>query len=254
MEKRVILSLSENTGFGRAKAQTRELDTVIMETIQGRKRAVKRIMKLYRGKDILLSKKDENDGIFTDVKKERNSFRQDSVLPVINEICKQASRRFFCNIPFEEIYIVAEENFALKIIEKIKDMARMFVVVSEEESKIKLYDKLYFEHSAIARHRKTMPSAILEDSMIICFKDSSFDREYKSPFINFTSVKTNLCKEVNGRKICVSDSNIRKVEKLWGGRSGFTLFEFFGIETGEDSIVDINNCADDIFLLDTAAF
>ncbi len=254
MEKKVVLSLSESVGFTLPKVETEELAGVICAKANNRKKALKKVMKLCRGHDILLSKESDKAELFNDIKIRWDCFSPDLIAPVINKICRQVSLKFLCSIPFEEIYIVAEQPFALRIIEQIKELARLFIVVSHKEADRKLYDKLYFEHCAMVHQRETMPKVIKDDSMILCFEDCSFGGEYKSPFINFTNIKTNLYREVDGRRICVSDPSIMQIEELWGGKSGFPLFELFGLKTGQDSTVDINNCADDIFLLDIAEF
>ena len=254
MEKKVVLSLTENVGFTLPKIEREEHDTVISAIANNRKKALKKVMKLYRGHDVLISKKSDGAEIFNDIKRKRDFFSPELIVPVINKICRQVSQKYLCSIPFEEIYIVAEQAFALCIIERIKELARMFIVVSNKEPDTKLYDKLYFEHCAMVRQTETIPMTIKDDSMIICFEDFPINREYRSPYINFSATKANLYGEVNGRRICVSDTAIREVEELWGGKSGFALFELFGLETTPHSTVDINNCADDIFLLDTAGF
>lgn len=254
MEKKVVLTLSENSGFTLPRIETEELDTVISVVANNRKKALKKVVKLCRGHDILICKKSDGAELFNDTKRKWDFFSPELIVPVINKVCRQVSLKYLCSIPFEEIYIVAEQSFALRIIEQIKELARLFIVVSSKEADTKLYDKLYFEHCAMVRQTETMPKSIKDDSMIISFEEFSFSREYKSPFINFTNIKTNLYGEVDGRKICVSDPTIRQAEELWGGKSGFTMFELVGVKTTCESTVDINNCADDIFLLDMARF
>ncbi len=250
MEKKVVLSLSESVGFTLPKVETEELDMVISAKINNRKKAIKKVMKLCRGHDILLSKRSDKAEIFNEIKRKWDYFTPELIIPVINKICRQVSLKFEYSIPFEEIYILAEQSLALSIIEKIKNLARLFVVISPKEADRKLYDKLYFEHCAMARHLETMPRAIKDDSMIICFEDYSLPSQCKSPFVNFTGKKAGVCNEVNGKKIYVSDAGIEKFEELWGGNSGLSFFELFGVKTGSGCIVDINNYADDIFLLD----
>lgn len=247
-----MLSLSESVGFTLPKIETEELDGVISAKINNRKKALKKLMKLCRGYDIILSKKSDKAEIFNEIKRKWDYFTPELAVPVINKICRQVSIKFECSIPFEEIYILAEQSFAIHIIEEIKNLSRLFIVISPKEADTKLYDKLYFQHCAMARHLEKMPNVIKDDSMIICFEDYSLPLKCKSPFVNFTDKKAGFRNEVNGRKIYVSDSGIRQIEELWGGNSGLSFFELFGVKTGSGSTVDINNCADDIFLLDIA--
>lgn len=249
-----MLSLSENVGFTLPRVEAEELDRVISVKITNKRKAVKKAVKLFRHHDIVISEKSNEADIFKDIKRNWHCFSLDLIVPLINKICRQASLKFGYSMPFEEIYIVAEQSFAMRIIEQINDLARLFIVVSPKAADTKLYDKLYFEHSAMVRHCETIPNTIKEDSMIICFEDYSLPAKYKSPFINFTNKKACVCNEIDGRKIYVSDSGIKEIEELWGGSSGLSLFELFGIKTGQDSSVDINKCADDIFLLDIAGF
>ncbi|MBQ8391836.1 MAG: hypothetical protein IJX50_04755 [Clostridia bacterium] len=254
MEKKVVLSLFENVGFTLPKVETEEFDMAISAKIINRKKALKKLIKLYSGHDILLSKISDRAEIFNEVKRKWDYFSPESVIPVINKICRQVSLKFDCSIPFEEIYILAEQSLAISIIEEIKNLSRLFIVISPNEADIKLYDKLYFKHCAMARHLEKMPNTIKNDSMIICFEDYSLPLKCKSPFVNFTDKKAGVCNEINGKKIYVSNSNIKQMENLWGGNSGLSFLELFGIKTSSECIVDINNCADDIFLLDIAQF
>lgn len=254
MGKKTVLSISENKGFAPPKVEIEELDTVISVRINRKKKYVKRIMKLCRGHDIILSKKCDGEEFFEKIKIKWEAFSPELVVPVINEICRQVSLKFHCSIPFEEIYIVAKQKFALSIIEKIKNFAHLFIVVSQEDTDIKLYDKLYFDCSAMAHHSRIIPPAIKEDSMIICFEEASLPNGCQSPLINFTNKEVGLSNEVNGRRICVSDMCIKQIKELWDGNSGFSMFELTGEKTGHNSTVDINNYADNIFLLDIAAF
>lgn len=254
MKKKVVLNLSESVGFTLPKVETEELDGVIFAKISNRKKALKKLIKLCRGHDIVISKKSDKSEIFKDYVRSWNCFSSDLIIPVINRICRQVSLKFACSLPFEEIYIVAEQSFAIRIIEQIKDLARLFIVASPKEADTKFYDKLYFEHSVMVHHCETIPKAIKDDSMIICFEDFSLPVKCKSPFVNFTDKKVGVSNEVYGKKIYVSDVSIKKIEELWGGNSGLALLELFGVKTGQDSTVDINNCADDIFLLDIAGF
>lgn len=254
MEKKVVLSLTESVGFTLPKVETEELDGVIWAKINNRKKALKRLMKLCGGYDILLSKRSDKAELFNEMKRKWEYFTPELVIPVINKICRQVSLKFGYSIPFEEIYIFAEQSLALRVIEQIKDLARLFTVVSPEEADTKLYDKLYFKHCAMVRHLENMPKVIKEDSMIICFEEFSQPVKCKSPFVNFTDKKAGACNEVYGDKIYVSNASIKEIEELWGGKSGLSLLELFGVKTGQESTVDINKCADDIFLLDIAGF
>lgn len=254
MEKKVVLSLSESVGFTLPKVETEELDGVILAKINNRKKALKKLVKLCRGYDILLSKRSDKSEIFNEIKRNWDCFTPESVIPVINKICRQVSLKFGYSIPFEEIYIFAEQSLALRVIEQIKNLARLFTVISPEKADTKLYDKLYFKHCAMVRHLEKMPKVIKDDSMIICFEDYSLPVKCKSPFVNFTDKKAGVCNEVYGKKIYVSDASMKEIEEQWGGNSGLSLFELFGVKTGQESTVDINKCADDIFLLDIAGF
>ena len=254
MEKKVVLSLSERVGFTLSKVETEELDEVISAKITDKRKSVKKIIKLCRDRDIIISKRNDKAEIFKNIKRKRNCFSPDLIIPVINKICRQASLKFGYSMPYEEIYIVAEQSFALFIIEQIKDLARLFIVVSPKEADSKLYDRFYFEHSAMVRQCEIMPKTVKEDSMIIAFQDYSLPLKCKSPFINFTDKKAGVCNEVYGKKIYVSDASMKEIEEQWGGNSGLALFELFGVKTGQESTVDINNCADDIFLLDMTGF
>ncbi len=247
-----MLGLSESVGFALPKVETEVLDMAISVKINNKRKALKKLIKLYRGHDILLAKRSDKEELFNGVKQKWDCFTPESVIPVISKICRQVSLKFDYSIPFEEIYIVAEQSLAVLVIEEIKNLARLFIVVSPKEADMKLYDKLYFENSIMVHHREVMPKTVKEDSMIICFETCLVPLRCKAPFLNFTGKKADACNEVDGRKIYVSDSNIKQIEELWGGNSGLPFFELFGVRTNSRSIVDINNCADDIFLLDIA--
>lgn len=253
MEKKTVLNLCGRRGFTFPKVETEQLGSITSAIIDKRKSSVRKLKKLCRGQDIIISKKCDWHNIFNNRKNKWDNFSYELAIPVINKICRQVSEKFAGIIPYEEIYVCAQQDFALSIIEEIWSFANLFVVISDEETDVELYNKLYFEHSVMAMHRKRI-TQIKNDSMIICFRENDIPEGCAVPVVNFTGKRMGLKNEVDGRKISVSDARIRQAEMLWNGRGGFSFFELLGEKTSHNSNVDINNRADEIFLLDISGF
>lgn len=71
-------------------------------------------------------------------------------------------------LPVDELFVAAESTEAAEIIEICADCARLFTVISREEGRPEVFDKLYFNKGIILRRIASPHSRIGRTALCIC--------------------------------------------------------------------------------------
>lgn len=253
MNSTLILNVSEKRGCFSHKLQCEKYENISVITIANRKRALKKLSKILQNEKVIINNHSKDECIFENRIKEYNKLSYKTVFPVINKICRCTASKYSMQLPFEEVYILANPTTAYSIIAQLIGISRMFTIVSQENAG-KEADELYFEHGCVIRHIRKADRKINRDSIVIRLDnttDLSFDA---SPVINIADTSALGNKVINARSICVYDNRLSTLCNLWGGNSGLLLYNLFEEFPAENTKVDINKNADRIFLLDTKQF
>ena len=254
MQKNVVLNLSESKRFSFKKPKETIYDSVISVISDERKGAIKKVKKLYGENNIILSKNCDCKECFQNTKLPFKNFEREVTIPLVSRISRQIIEKYKFSLPIEKIVISATPGFACKIVEEIKNFARMFLIVSSEPQNTQLYDSLYFQHSTMISHISSFPKEDSEDCLYICYDEMPGTISENSAVLNFTPTEKFGERIVNASKISVEDCRMRHAKNFWAGTPGLAFCNLFGIEIGHNTSVDINNVADEIFLLDINAF
>lgn len=250
MKKTVILNVSEKKGFLSQAYRCEEYANMSLVTIKNSKRALRRLSGILKGENIVINHHQKDEYIFNNCIKPYAELSHKTIIPVIDKICRCVAEKYVLQIPFEEIYIVANPAAAYEIILPLVGMGRMFTIVSDETAGREA-DSLYFEHGCIIRHIKRVSNRINPDCIVIRAEERGIPHFAAAPVINLLNSPVYGEKVLSANNILVSDDNIIQFSQFWGGSSGLSLYELTGEKPMSNAEIDINKNADTIFLLDT---
>lgn len=250
MKKTVILNVSEKKGFLSQAYRCEEHANMSLVTIKNSKRALRRLSGILKGENIVINHLQKDEYIFNNCIKPYADLSYKTVIPVMDKICRCVAEKYVLQLPFEEIYIVANPATAYEIILPLIGMGRMFTIVSEEGAGREA-DSLYFEHGCIIRHIKRTENRLNPDCIIIRAEERGSPHFGAAPVINLVNAPAYGEKVLSANNISVSDDNILQFSQYWGGSSGLSLYELTEEIPAANAEIDINKNADTIFLLDT---
>ena len=182
--------------------------------------------------------------------KQYKEYNFEAYLSVIEKIVLSVAGKYNVKPPFSEVFISESPYNAAKIIEKIKGLSGLFTVISDDYS-TDAFDELYFKHGIVIRQLPEFIFKNKEKSIII--KGSSGGEFFdcgQIPIIDLSSEENNGM-SIAVSKLCVYDESIKGFLKCMNIIPSLRLYTLLGIVPGENSAININKTADNIFLLDT---
>ncbi len=254
MKKTAILSLSETRKIFRPLYEISEYENLTLLNVQNCSRAINKISRFLKNTEVIISDKDKYAPLLKNKLKIKKGVYYKTALPVIEKVCRQVACKHDIKFPFGEIYIMASPSVACDIIMYISGISRVFTVISEDFPLTNVYDEIYFKYGTIIRQLPAFNNNITADSIIIRCDDEDVPLWAKIPVIDFSDKTSCDNLSVKMSNICVSDERIITATELWGGKSGLGFYELFGEVPKENTDININLPADEIFLLDIDNF
>lgn len=250
--KNIVLGLSTEKGLFSHSFKISDYKGINIITVKERIRAVKKIATRLPDRNIIISHKDLQNKIYKNKVREYKEISIDAVTRVIEKVVRQCADKFGIKTPLCEIYIVASADIACPIIDALRDLSRLYTIVSAEESMFFMYDELYFKYGSVIRHISDFDDAENKDCIIInCTSEKA--TVYKTPVIDIYG-EADASNTVSLKNIYVYGEEIEDIQKCWGGKSGLSLYALAEKTPGENAVVDIMRKCDQIFLLDTEEF
>lgn len=245
-----VMSVENNKRLFPPCYEFSEGETVTKAVVKNSVRAVQKFKKKMSGKTVVIAHGNENSKSLIHSSAVYENYSYERILPVLNTICRQTALKYRISVPFEDFYIMASPVIACRIIEHIYDLSRIFTIVSDEETYPGIYDELYFKHGTLIRQLPYFNNNIAKDSVLIRCNAASYPSWKQIPVIDMSPMPVcgNLCVKVG--EIYVYDEGIEACCRAWGGISGIKLYELMGKYPHQNSGVNINKKADEIFLLD----
>lgn len=253
IKQTVIVDVSTEKGILKKRFEVRNFGNISYVTIKNRHRALKKLVKTLNGENVIVNHLQTEEYIFEGHLRKWWDLSYKTVLPVINKICRLTAAKFTMKIPFEEMYIIADEDTAYEFITELSGMSRLFTVVSKKQG-TKNSDELYFNHGCVVRRKNVFDGKENPDSIVIRVSDCAFAKPLSMPVVDLSASPEYGKNVILARDVCVFDDAIEEVRKNWGGNSGLLLYELLEILPDRNSKTDINKKADRIFLLDTKSF
>ncbi len=200
---------------------------------------------------------------------EKNTFTKDSTLHFVKEyktdIFKEAlcilpsvvlstAQKYKLNTPIKEIYIMAAPVDAIDIIMQIKNMSRLFTVVSQNDDVGKIYDELYFKYGTVIRHIPSFGNADWDNSIVIKYDalESVFPW-IKAPIISFDEENAPTEKLITLREVSITGNKIEKLCEALNQKGGLYMYSILSGLPEENCKIDINSKCDKMFFLDISA-
>ena len=254
MRKIAVVTLNDSRKLFAPKCRIADEGDIVRAEVRNTFRSVKKTGKALDKVPVLVAYGYEKRKAFCGQIKKVCKYEYRTVIPVLEKISRQICVKYKKKIPLEDLYISASPTIACEIIEALRNVSRLFTVVSDEETPPGLYDGIYFKYGTLTRQIPEFNNNISEDAVIIRCRDDYFPVWAKLPVINLVpgELKSDLWLDV--WKISVSDSKISAPGCVWGGESGIMFYTLLDEIPAENARVDINKSADEIFLLDTGGF
>ena len=196
----------------------------------------------------------ENEKLFSERKVVYNDYSCEHIMPIAEKLCRIVAERYGIQVPFGEVYIVASPLVACSLISALYRLSRIFTIVSEEETIIKKYDELYFKHGTLIRHLPQFASSLSADAIVINCEGNEVPSFVELPVINMSKAFLKGDRVLSVSEILLSDEAIMPFAQVWGGKCGVCAYSLLGVFPSDDTIININEKADSIFLLDTEHF
>lgn len=221
-------------------------------TLPERKRFLKKLIKTP-DKNYIIRNGDTDRAVFRRKMKSYSEFSTETVICVINKICREAAKEYSKKLPFEEITVIGSPDTGLKIFEKLKDEARLFTVITDCRDRV-LADELYFKYGMAIRYKKALADIISPESLLISLDEAVTEKVKCCPVINLTKRVFPGKNIINISETVIKDKNTLAFSKLWNGCVGPEIYSLLNICPEDCASVEINKKTDGIFLLDTDAF
>lgn len=216
-------------------------------------RALKKVCDIVGDNIAILSHEAVNMKVFKDcVQKYENSSNEELFLLTCK--CVEALvKKNNIKLPFYEIFICAIPDIAVKLIQKLRNYARIFTVVYSGEFDCSVFDGLYFKYGIITRHLYKMKNNEKENSLVIT-TDAS---DYIPPKLHCSTIclsnKTNADNALMVKKVALKIKDNPFVDSCGLVPSVF-MCNLLNIEIDDNIEVDISRSADEIFMLDRTRF
>ncbi len=247
----VILNISERKRFKKSGIQLEKFNGVSELTIPDRKRYLKKVKDFSNG-NIIISNQIKNRTILTGLLKPYTNTLYHTAIPVIDKICRMIASQYSIEVPYEEIYVMAQPESLNLIVPALMNSGKLFTVISENKDR-KIADEIYFKYGCVIRWYNGIDTMQGKGKILVKVSENPLPENFDSPVLNLTNIIENKSNIVNIRNILMSDERLSGIVNLWNGIPGLDLYGMMNILPDEKTVVDINIRSDKIFLLDTDA-
>lgn len=247
----VILNISERKRFKKSDFQLERFNGFSELTIPNRKRFLKKI-KNFSNENIIISNRIKNMTMLTGLVKPYTSTLSYTAIPVIDKICRLIAAKHLIELPYEEIYIMAQPESLNIIIPALMNIGKLFTVISENKDR-KIADEIYFKYGSVIRWYNGIHTMQGKGKILVRVSENPFPENFDFPVLDLTNIIENKSNIINIRNILMSDERLSEIVNLWKGVPGLELYGLMNILPDEKTAIDINVRPDKIFLLDTDA-
>ncbi len=247
----VILNISERKRFKKSGFQFERFDGFSELTIPNRKRFLKKI-KSFSNENIIISNRIKNMTMLAGLVKPYANTSYYTAIPVIDKICRLIAAKYFIDLPYEEIYIMAQPESLNLIVPALVNSGKLFTVISENKDR-KIADEIYFKYGSVIRWYNGTDTMQGKGKLLVRVSENPLPENFNSPVLDLTNIIENKTNIINIRNILMSDERLSGIVSLWNGVPGLDLYGLMNILPDEKTAVDINIIPDEIFLLDTNA-
>lgn len=181
--------------------------------------------------------------------KKYNQESSNILFSIIKSAVEQVAKEKEITLPFYEICVFADAHTAVKIIERIKSLSKIFTIITNEEFGNEILDELYFKYGVIIRHLTKLNCHNKENTLII-----STDSE--DPISHWESIPVISMAESCASKnaLMLKNSHIKECTdcfvKEWNGKPTMAVYSLLNIEPDKEISVNIREKGDEIFMLD----
>lgn len=174
----------------------------------------------------------------------------DEILYMLEKIIEKTAEKYKVNFPFFEICVIADPNKAAIIIEKIKNSARLFTVISEFKYGGEIYDELFFKYGIVIRQMNDLGNSF-EKSTLIIKADSTVNFPISINIPTILLEKNNVLDTnyILPENIYAYDEEISEAINHWGGVPSLKFFNLIEHFPNDKTLIDITKKASEIFLL-----
>lgn len=251
MCQRVILNISERKRFKKSGFKLERFDGFSELTIPNRKRFLKKI-KGFSNENIIISNRIKNMAMLAGLVRPYTNTSYYTAIPVIDKICGLIAAKYLIDLPYEEIYIMAQPESLNLIVPRLASSGKLFTVISENKDR-KIADEIYFKYGSIIRWYNGNDTMQGKGKLLVRVSENPLPENFNSPVLDLTNIIENKSNIINIRNILMSDERLSEIVSLWNGVPGLDLYGLMNILPDEKTAVDINIRPDKIFLLDTDA-
>ena len=251
MCQRVILNINERKKFKKSGFQIERFNGFSELIIPERKRYLKRVKELSNP-NIIIGNRIINNTIFTGLLKPYANTSYYTAIPVIEKICRLIAARYLIELPYEEIYIMAQPESLNLIVPALMNIGKLFTVISENNDR-KTADEIYFKYGCVIRWSNVIDNVSGKGKILVKVSENSLPENFDCPVLDLSNTVENRANIINIRKILLSDDRLSEIVRCWNGIPGLDLFGLMNILPDEKTTIDINIIPDEIFLLDTGA-
>lgn len=254
MQEPVLIKLLKNGELFSPPFEINEEEEIAQVFLRNKKRALSKMYRALSVKSFLIEQGGEKEKIFQNRIMEYRGDNNEVFLPLLEKVIKKEAKEKGINLPLGELYIIAPPPEACRVIFVLKELSRLFTVISPVDASGKIYDELYFKYGCIIRQMPIFNNDVRSDSAVLRLSGEKIPAWIKSVSFDLCSDEKRDKRSIKLEKIRVRDSFTEKIESLWGGKAGTDMFSLFGRIPDKDAKMSFNEKADKIFLLDTSAF
>jgi len=249
--KAVILNISERKRLKKSGFQLEKFNEFSELTIPNKKRLLKKVKNLTDG-NIIVNNQIKNKTILAGMLKPYTEPSYYTAIPVIEKICRLIAARHLIELPYDEIYIMAQPESLNLIVPELMNIGKLFTVISENKDR-KIADEIYFKYGAVIRWYNGDDTIQGKGKILVRISENPLPENFDFPILNLTNINESKSNITNIRNVLMSDKRLSGIVNLWKGVPGLDLYDFMNIIPDENTVVDINIRPDKIFLLDTDA-
>lgn len=181
--------------------------------------------------------------------KKYNDLNSELLFSLTENAIEEVAKERAMHLPLYEVCIFAEPFIAVKIIEKIKSLSKIFTIITKEEFGSEILDELYFKYGVIIRHLTKLTTNNKKDTVIISTDSEDNIMPWEStPVISLAD----KCKSENA--LMLKNLYIKGEQnafiKEWNGKPPAVLYSLLNMEKDNKISVNIKEKADEIFVLD----
>lgn len=212
-------------------------------------RALRKTIEIMGGGRAVISKDAMDMRIFENYTFKYKNCSNEQLLCLMEKCIKALINERNIKLPFYEIFIFAIPDIAVKIIQKLRNYARIFTVVYSGEFDNGIFDGLYFKYGIITRHLQKIKHSDKENSLIISTDSTDYiPAKMYCPVISLAD-KSNRADAILVKNVALNILGNSFIDS-WKGNPSVFMADLLGIEIDNKVKVDTTKKADEIFMLD----